>query len=82
MQWMDQAVCREVDPELFVGERETTEREEAFQEAVGVCSRCPVREPCLEYAINLAARDTIWGIWGGLAAKDIHALAYKQARAA
>lgn len=56
--WMRDAACRGLDPELFfpeVGQRTT--------EAVEACSRCPVREQCLEYA--LAHRERA-GVWGGL----------------
>lgn len=33
--------------------------------AVLVCSTCPIRRACLEYALQYRARD-LPGIWGGL----------------
>ncbi len=36
-----------------------------ISEAVAICARCPVRAPCLDFALANAERD---GIWGGLSA--------------
>ena len=32
-----------------------------------VCSECPIREACLEYALERAER---WGIWGGATPRE------------
>lgn len=37
--------------------------DEHYQPATEVCDTCPVRSPCLEYAITNAIDD---GVWGGL----------------
>ena len=59
--WMAGARCTETDPELFhPGQGESN------APALLVCSRCEVREPCLEYA--LATRQS--GIWGGTSEKQ------------
>jgi hypothetical protein len=54
--WVDQAVCAQTDPEAFFPEKGETARP-----ALRVCSVCPVREPCLEEALN----DRLKGVWGG-----------------
>lgn len=56
--WMDQAVCREVDPELFFPE---SAFEEASGPAVEICQKCPVRVECAGYGASEP-----WGIWGGI----------------
>jgi WhiB family redox-sensing transcriptional regulator len=33
------------------------------REAIRVCERCPVRQQCLEYAVD---NDMDLGVWGGL----------------
>lgn len=55
LRW-DTAACAETDPELFF-----PERGESSFEARNVCADCPLRQPCLEYA--LAHKE--YGVWGG-----------------
>lgn len=56
--WRDNAACREVPVDTFYpgtdGETEP---------AKSVCTRCGVREMCLEMALTGGER---FGIWGGL----------------
>jgi WhiB family transcriptional regulator, redox-sensing transcriptional regulator len=64
--WRHQAACKGKQAELFfppgpVEPREARLAREAL--AKGICDTCPVRSPCLEYA--LAGREP-YGIWGGL----------------
>ncbi|MEU9338271.1 WhiB family transcriptional regulator [Streptomyces sp. NPDC048290] len=60
--WRELAECRFHDPDLFfpVG----TSGPAAFQteRAKAVCRTCPVREPCLRYALD-EGEDS--GVWGG-----------------
>jgi WhiB family transcriptional regulator, redox-sensing transcriptional regulator len=56
--WRDEALCRQVDPELFFPEKGG-----AVREAKRVCAGCPVREQCLAWAIT---HDQRYGVWGGL----------------
>lgn len=60
--WRDDAACRDEDPDLFfpIGTTGPALMQEA--EAKAVCGRCPVREPCLRWAVE-AGQDL--GIWGG-----------------
>ena len=60
--WMKQAACRGVDPEVFYP---TTTS--GVKRAVQYCTGCPVRVDCLLYAINIGEE---WGIWGGLTERD------------
>lgn len=54
--WVDDAVCAQTDPEAFFPEKGQSARE-----AQRICAVCPVREPCLEEALN----DGLKGVWGG-----------------
>jgi WhiB family redox-sensing transcriptional regulator len=60
--WQDQALCAQTDPEAFFPEKGGSTRE-----AKRVCSRCDVRDECLDYAL---ARDERFGIWGGLSERE------------
>lgn len=60
--WMAEAACRRADPAAFFPERG---RDPA--PALRVCDRCPVREPCLDYAV---ATSATWGVWGGTTASQ------------
>jgi WhiB family transcriptional regulator, redox-sensing transcriptional regulator len=64
--WWEHAVCRGQDAAYFFAPSYFEKRaEKQAREAVAkaLCVRCPVREPCLEFA--LASRDP-HGVWGGL----------------
>lgn len=60
--WREAAVCRQADPELFfpIGSAGMAAAEN--QRAKAVCAACPVRRPCLTYAL---ATGQEFGIWGG-----------------
>lgn len=60
--WRAQAACREIDIEVFFAVDEDSQRA-----AVAVCETCPVRQPCLEYAIT--SREQ-YGVWGGVREQD------------
>lgn len=50
------ALCKSRDPDVwFPG------RGESFAEAKAVCRACPVRVPCLEWAIQAGERTGVWG---------------------
>lgn len=63
--WRDDAACRDKDPALFFGPDGERELEQLAREASAkaICSACPVRTGCLEYAMDRPAR---YGLWGGL----------------
>lgn len=56
--WMAAARCRDHEPDQFFVRGAAQSRR-----AVRICSRCPVREQCLRYAID---NEIEFGIWGGL----------------
>ena len=62
MEWMDKALCREVDLNLFFpdgGGSSKTARK--------VCNRCEVKTQCLKYALTF---PSMIGIWGGTTEKQ------------
>ena len=60
--WRGDALCAEVDPELFF-----PEKGHGAQLALSVCQRCPVREECLQFALTLPGLPVV-GVWGGASA--------------
>jgi WhiB family redox-sensing transcriptional regulator len=60
--WRQYARCLGADPDLFY-----PTSEEAAEEAKSICAVCPVREPCLEYAITAREKE---GVWGGLTERE------------
>lgn len=62
LSWRQRAACRGIDPDVFYP---ATDEEAA--EAKAVCSVCPVRETCLEYALGHRERD---GVWGGATERE------------
>ncbi len=54
--WQDQALCSQVDSEVFF-----PERGQPGHAAKRVCGLCPVRAECLAYALETCQ---IFGIWG------------------
>jgi WhiB family redox-sensing transcriptional regulator len=60
MNWRDRASCRTSDPEIFFP---ISTKPEFALEALRVCATCPVREECLDWALEHRVSD---GIWGGL----------------
>jgi WhiB family redox-sensing transcriptional regulator len=61
--WRDQAVCVHYADrvEFFPARGEST------REAKAVCEQCPVREECLEYALQW---DHLCGVWGGMSERE------------
>ena len=72
--WRDKAACRGSDPDIFY-----PVNEDDADEAIAICMACPVREPCLEYA--LVARER-YGVWGGTTEKDRRRIWRKRRRSA
>jgi WhiB family transcriptional regulator, redox-sensing transcriptional regulator len=64
--WRELAACRGTDLDVFF-----PERGESAGPARQVCAACPVREPCLDYAISNRISH---GIWGGLTERERRAL--------
>jgi WhiB family redox-sensing transcriptional regulator len=62
LEWQEQALCAQTDPESFFPEKGGSTRE-----AKRVCDACPVRVQCLDYALENQER---FGIWGGLSERE------------
>ena len=71
--WRELAACRGVGLNLFF-----PERGESAEPARRVCARCPVREPCLDYAVT---NRIVYGVWGGLTSRERRALQSRWVRA-
>ena len=65
MSWQDRAACRGMDALVFFApdHEARPEREIRETKAKAVCTLCPVRMQCLDYALRNSIRH---GIWGGL----------------
>ena len=56
MEWMEQAACRGMDTDMFFpaeGSPGLTAKQ--------ICTRCPVRAECLDYALATNVRHGVWG---------------------
>lgn len=60
--WVDQALCAQVGGDIFF-----PEKGESTREAKAVCRACPVREPCLQWALDNNER---FGVYGGLSERE------------
>lgn len=58
--WRDRARCADTDTNMFPTDGN-------IRPALNLCSLCPVREPCLEYAL---ANRIDHGIWGGKSERE------------
>jgi WhiB family transcriptional regulator, redox-sensing transcriptional regulator len=72
--WRERAACRGADLAVFF-----PGRGESAEPARRICAGCPVRQPCLDYALS---HGIAHGIWGGLAERDRRALRTRHADAA
>lgn len=61
--WRWDALCAQVDPELFYPEPERATTSQARR----VCLACPVRAECLADALE---RNERFGIWGGTSERE------------
>ncbi|MDQ6946553.1 MAG: WhiB family transcriptional regulator [Actinomycetota bacterium] len=71
--WRDQAACRGQHTDLFFPPPGGG-ADAATAQAVALCRRCPVRSPCLDYALHTAAV----GIWAGTTDEDRRRLRRRQ----
>ncbi|MFE2093316.1 WhiB family transcriptional regulator [Streptomyces sp. NPDC059460] len=77
--WRMQAACRDEDPDLFFPIGSTGPALVQTDEAKEVCRGCPVREQCLEWAME---NDQDSGVWGGLGEAERRALKRRTRRRA
>jgi WhiB family redox-sensing transcriptional regulator len=61
--WQEQALCAEVDPEIFFPDFGRVPKE-----PLELCKKCDVQPECLELALKFEAgtsRTVRHGVWGG-----------------
>lgn len=64
-EWQVHGLCRDTDSSVFFAPTQfehKPEREAREAKAKAICERCPVRLPCLEWAL---ATQEPFGVWGG-----------------
>jgi WhiB family redox-sensing transcriptional regulator len=71
--WRESAACSHVAVQIFFP---PTDFE--GEEAKAICRTCPVREPCLEAALEANEQ---FGIWGGLTTTERRVLVVRRRRA-
>jgi WhiB family redox-sensing transcriptional regulator len=62
LDFMQEGLCAQTDPEAFYPEKGGTTRA-----AKAVCGACPVRTECLTYALESGER---FGVWGGMSERE------------
>ena len=65
--WRQHAICRDTDPDLFFPIGTTGQALVQIDRAEEVCSECPVKVDCLEFALE-TNQDS--GIWGGASEEE------------
>ncbi|CAM5601320.1 MULTISPECIES: WhiB family transcriptional regulator [Streptomyces] len=77
MSWRERAACRDVDPDLFFPIGTAGLALVQIAEAKAVCARCPVRDRCLRWAVDVGQVE---GIWGGTTEGERRARRRRSAR--
>ena len=72
--WQFGAACQGLAADIFY-----PQSDEQCDVAKTVCASCPVRTPCLEYAITVREKD---GVWGGANEKERRRIIRQRRRAA
>ena len=60
--WRHNAACRGIDPDVFY-----PADDDPAEDAKAICSLCPVRMPCLEWALATREKE---GVWGGATERE------------
>ena len=74
--WMAEGICSSVGGDLFF-----PEAGDSIAQPKKICSLCPVRSECLEYALNFPGIQGIWGGTSGTERRAIHKRRNQQAAA-
>jgi WhiB family transcriptional regulator, redox-sensing transcriptional regulator len=69
--WRDDAACLHADPDLFFPIASTGPALDQIGEAKRICAACPVRKPCLAWALD---QGIVSGIWGGTSEDERRAI--------
>ncbi len=65
--WRAAAACKDLDTELFFPNGEGEGLQSQVEQARRVCTSCPVRDECLDFALTTRQED---GVWGGLTEEE------------
>lgn len=65
--WCARSACKDQDPDLFFPEGDAGLALLQTREAQSVCAQCPVRQQCLNWALET---DQEFGVWGGTSAAE------------
>ncbi|EFL36293.1 transcription factor WhiB [Streptomyces viridochromogenes DSM 40736] len=71
MEWLRSAACVDEDPELFFPVGTTGPSLRDISAAKRICSRCPVTDQCLSFALSSGRTS---GVWGGTCEEERDAL--------
>lgn len=61
--WHAKAACADLPTDDFFPVGTTGQALEQIARAKAICATCPVRDDCLDYALDTGQND---GIWGGM----------------
>jgi WhiB family redox-sensing transcriptional regulator len=75
--WRAQAACRHHDPGIFFPIGKSGRALADIGQAKAVCAACPVRSPCLSFALD-TRQD--YGVWGGYDQDERRALSRQRRR--
>jgi WhiB family transcriptional regulator, redox-sensing transcriptional regulator len=59
--WRDDAACRDADPDLFFPIGKAGPALSQIDQAKRICRTCPVRRPCLAWALENGVGAGVWG---------------------
>jgi WhiB family transcriptional regulator, redox-sensing transcriptional regulator len=79
--WRASAACRNEDPDLFFPVGTTDFVLGQIREAKAVCGRCPVQQPCLDWALSSGPIGHAAGVCAGLCEDELRARKRLAARA-
>ena len=68
---VEDALCAQVDPELFFPKVVGPSYTPAANLAKAICAECPIKLECLQHALET---EEDYGIWGGTTPKERQAL--------
>jgi WhiB family redox-sensing transcriptional regulator len=75
--WWDLAACQTADPELFFPVSATVGARAEIARAKALCADCPIRQRCLDYALDTQQPH---GVWGGRTEEERHQIIAAQRR--
>lgn len=65
LEWQERGLCRGEDATFFFGPDKERPKDRMRREAVAkrICAGCPVRQACLQHALDV---PEAYGVWGGM----------------